>query len=95
MNPQTNALMSGFQQGDQQAQSMLPNASQPMGRPQPKNILEGTLNRIASDLLAAAHIVGQQGDAYRKEKERLMKLATEVTKTNNSLTDIAQEGSNG
>lgn len=92
LTPQTQAMISGLQQGDRQAQSILPSAFQPQGRPQPTNPWEGILNMIQQNILEVAAGVGKQGMAYNDQKERLYKFAYEIQKLNNQLTDMAIEG---
>lgn len=94
LTPQSQAMFQGMQDGQRQAQSILPSAFQPQGRGQPTNPWEGTLNMIVSQIMEVAAGVGSQGQAYREQKERLYKFAYEIQKLNNSLTDMAEEGAN-
>lgn len=92
LTPQGQAMIQGTQQGNQQAQSMLPSAFQTQGRAQPTNPYEGSLNLIVTQIMEVASGVGGQGQAYREQKERLYKFAYEIQKLNNQLTDMAMEG---
>jgi hypothetical protein len=92
LTPQAQAMVQGMQQGNKDAQSILPSAYQPQGRAQPRNRWEGVLNMINTHLLEVAAGVGQQGQQFRDQVEKLYKLAYELKKLNNQLTDIAVEG---
>lgn len=92
LTPQAQAMMQGMQSGSREAQSILPSTFQPQGRAQPTNPFEGVLNLVSNQILQVAHGVGQQGQAYRDCKEKLLKLAYEIQRVNNELTDMAIEG---
>ena len=92
LTPATQAMVSGMQQGQQQASSILPSAFQPQGRAQPTNPWQGVLDSVNNQLLQVAYGVGQQGQAFREFQARLLKLAYETTKLSNELTETAAEG---
>lgn len=92
--PPANAMLTGMQQGDQQAQSIIPSTYQPQGKAAPQNPWEGVLSLINSQILEVASGVGKQGQAYRAQSEKLLKIAYEIKKINNQLLDIAIKGQN-
>jgi hypothetical protein len=90
LTPQGQAMLQGMQQGNQQAQSIIPSTFQPQGRAQGVNPWKGFLDLICSKLLEISDQVGQQGQAYDDEKVELLKHAYTLAKLNQRLTDIAQ-----
>jgi hypothetical protein len=92
MPQQAQAMMTGINQGQQQANSILPSVYQPKGKAAARNPWEGSLDIIADQLLTIASQINDQGGAYRDHTEELYALAYKVKKTNNALTKCAQEG---
>lgn len=92
LTPQAQAMVSGTQSGQQQAQSILPSTFQPQGRPQPTNPFEGVLNLVNNQILQVTYGVGQQGQNTREVVAKLLKISYEIQKINNELTDMAIEG---
>lgn len=91
LDPQTGAIMQGLSNGEQQAKSIIPNASQPLGRGQFVNYYEGELKRCMSSLLGvAAGISMRGGDALRGQTQKLYKMVYEIDKLNDDLNDIAK-----
>lgn len=86
--PQTQALMQGMEKG----KSMLPSQNNPQGRAAAKNPWEGTIQMYCDGILQVASQLGDQGDAYRDLKVKLYKLAYELSKTNNEITELVEEG---
>jgi len=92
MPPQSQAILQGLSQGDQAAQSMLPNTYQPQGRAKPQNPWQGSLDTVVDQLLSLSNSIRQQGDGFREIAEELVKAAHTVTKQNNAITKFVQEG---
>ena len=93
LTPSSQAMLQGMQQGDEQAQSILPSSYQPQGRAAPTNPWEGTLSMIIASVLTVAHGVGQQGDNVAKmEESKLLKISYELGKIRDRLTKLAQDG---
>lgn len=92
--PTAAAMLQGMQQGDQQAQSIIPSSYQPQGRAKATNPWEGTIALIIGQLLQISSEVGGQGEnTAKEEKAKLMKITYELQRINNSLTKKAEEGS--
>ena len=92
LTPQGQAMIQGTQQGNQQAQSIIPSTFQPQGRAQGKNPYQGLLDLIVEKILSVAASVGEQGEAYREQKTELLKTAYGLQKLNDKLSDIAING---
>lgn len=92
LTPGANAMIQGMEQGNQQAQSMLPSASNPMGKASARSPFEGPINTMKQMALELASSIGQQGDAYRAEAEKFYKMVYELERTNGQLKKLAEQG---
>jgi hypothetical protein len=90
--PGSQAMVQGMEQGNQQAQSMLPSAQNPMGKAAARSPFEGPINTMKQMALELASGIGQQGDAYRAEAEKFYKFVYELEKINGSLKKLAEQG---
>jgi hypothetical protein len=92
LTPDSQAMMQGMTQGNQQAQSMLPSASNPQGKAAGRNPFEGTINTMKQMALEIAAAIGSQGDAYRPEAVKFYKMVAELEKVNVQLKNLAEQG---
>jgi hypothetical protein len=92
ITPDSQAMMQGMQQGNQQAQSMLPSATNPQGKAAARNPFEGSLTTMKQMALELAAAIGQHGDAYRPEAVKLYKMVAELEKLNVQLKNLAEQG---
>ena len=89
------SMLTGFAQGNAQAQSIMPNGYQPMGKAAAKNPFQGSIDLIVNQVLQIAFEVKQQGDEHRDCVEKLYKVVFDLNKINNELTDIAEGDETG
>src|SRR5690348_3209329 len=87
------AMLSGAQQGNDMARSVLPSVYQPQGKAYPQNPWQGTIDLICDQLLSLGKQIKDQGEEYREEGDTVYELCTKLAKVNSRLTKLAQEGS--
>lgn len=91
LTPSSDAMIQGMDQGSQQAQSMLPSPTNPMGKARSRNVFQGPITTMKQGALEMASAISAQGDAYRPIAEKFYKMVYELAKIDNELNDLAME----
>jgi hypothetical protein len=92
--PAANALVQGINQGNQQAQQILPNAFQPRGGQEIKSPYDGSFMWLVDSLNEYGSAISKNGDKYRALAQDLYKASSIVEKVRNKLNDLAAGNTN-
>lgn len=87
ITPQTAAILQGTNEGQNAAESILPSSFQTTGKAQATNPFDGIVSTMVLQINQIVYAIGQEGDRFREDKEKFIKIAYDLTKANNSLTD--------